>query len=108
MLQVDDKDGVTVTLDSITWEEHITGVDGHPEVRDCLEAIAVVLRKPNVVVESGTSIVYARLGACSKYPNLYLRVVVGLSPGSAKLGTVRTVFLSRIPPQGKLLWMQKS
>ncbi|MBI4305301.1 MAG: hypothetical protein HY678_03180 [Chloroflexi bacterium] len=80
LLQVDDKDGVPVTLDSVTWEEHITGSDGHPEVKDCLDAIAVVLRQPQVVVESGTSIVYARLGACDKYPNLYLNISVEDSP----------------------------
>lgn len=59
LLQFDDKDGVRVTLDSVTWEEHITGPDGHPEVRDCIDGIAEALRQPNVMVESGTSIVRA-------------------------------------------------
>jgi hypothetical protein len=44
LLQVDDKDGLRVTLDSVTWEEHITAADGHPEVVDCLGGIAMVLR----------------------------------------------------------------
>jgi hypothetical protein len=51
LLQVDDKDGLRVTLDSVTWEEHITAADGHPEVVDCLGGIAMVLRHDAIRVD---------------------------------------------------------
>ena len=106
-----DPQGLVVTISQSAWE-HITGDEGHPEMRGRLEDVLQAIRTPTLIQASASdpegSRIYYRLKATAsgRYANLYTVVVVKVDEDLAT-GQVRTAYLTASPGKGRLLWMAK-
>ena len=96
-----DRDGNEVRLDEAQWEGHIT--HRHPEMTSYLEEIKTVIEDPQIIATGKSDEVYfLTLGAISRWPSQYLRVVVTYSNEvtGRRIGSVRTAFLTGRGPKG--------
>lgn len=89
-----DRDGNEVRLTESQWEGHI--LREHSEMEPYLEEIKAVIEDPQLIAVGKSSEVYfLTLGAISRWPRHYLRVVATYSNEvtGRRIDSVRTAFL---------------
>ena len=106
IFEVQDKDGVLVSLAASRWHMHIA--EKHAEVEPFLEQIQEVIKSPQIVTQDiGGAYHLSRVGAVGgKWQQLYLEVVIQYEESSdSKLGHVLTVHFNAGSPKGELKWI---
>jgi hypothetical protein len=98
--------GLAVHLHHDNWQQHI--LTAHPEMGPYHEAVAAVLRDPELIIEdprNPNDAHYYRLGlGQGRYTKQWLRVVVAHSTDGSS-GAVKTAhFIRAVRPRGRSIW----